>query len=256
MGLRSWLRNRRRDQGSPASLPPERVPFHVGIIMDGNGRWASRRGLPTLAGHRAGSQALKKAITGAIQLGVRQLTVYSFSTENWSRPEDEVSGLMRLFEEMIESEVPEISEKGIRLVFVGKRDQVSARLAAKMREAEAATAGNERLTLYVAFNYGGRGEIIDAVKAALANGATAEALSEEDVARHLYAADMRDPDLVIRTSGELRLSNFLLWESAYSELYFSDCLWPDFDEAELERAVRDYASRERRFGGRRSAGAA
>jgi undecaprenyl diphosphate synthase len=247
----AWLRGwRRRSRGPLQPLPPDLVPFHVGIIMDGNGRWAARRRLPVQAGHRAGTKALKRAIKAAVRLGVRQLSVYTFSTENWSRPDDEVSGLMRLMEEMLESEVAELDGQGVRLVFVGQLAAVAPSLRAKMRQAEEQTRQNDKLVLYVAFNYGGRTEIVDALRAALANGATSEGITEEDVARHLYASDMRDPDLIIRTSGELRLSNFLLWQSAYSELYFSDRLWPDFDEHEFERAVRDFASRERRYGSR------
>ncbi|MCL5941939.1 MAG: polyprenyl diphosphate synthase [Actinobacteria bacterium] len=261
MRLAQWFRDLRgRGRGDSffggRRYPLERVPYHVGIIMDGNGRWAARRRLGVLAGHRAGTRALKATVKAALAAGVRQLTVYSFSTENWSRPPDEVEGLMRLLGEMIDAEVPELDEQGVRLVFVGRLADLDAPLREKIQAAQERTKNNSTMTLYVAFNYGGRTEVIDAVRALLAEGVSPEQLDEAAVARHLYAPDMRDPDLIIRTSGELRLSNFLLWESAYSELYFSDVLWPDFDEAEFARALRDYASRERRFGGRRADGVA
>jgi len=230
------------------------VPFHVAIIMDGNGRWASRRHVPVLAGHRAGTRALKETVKSALRAGVRQLTLYSFSTENWSRPAEEVDGLMALLEEMIDSEVDELREQGVRLSFIGRREALAPGLQAKMADAEARTEGNDALVLFVAFNYGGRAEIVDAVQAALAGGVTPAQLTEADVAAHMYAPEMVEPDLIIRTSGERRLSNFLLWESAYSEFYFSDHLWPDFDGAEFQRALREYASRDRRFGGRQGEG--
>jgi undecaprenyl diphosphate synthase len=260
MGIVAWFRDLR---GPPREgpffevpIPPERVPFHVAIIMDGNGRWASRRHLPVIAGHRAGTRALKDTVKSALRAGVRQLTVYSFSTENWNRPPEEVDGLMSLLEEMIDSEVDELHEQGVRLSFIGRREALPPGLRAKLTESEARTAGNEALVFYVAFNYGGRGEIVDAVQAALAAGVSPAELTEAVVAAHLYAPEMAEPDLIIRTSGECRLSNFLLWESAYSELYFSEHLWPDFDEAEFQRALREYASRERRFGGRQGKGRA
>jgi undecaprenyl diphosphate synthase len=181
---------------------------------------------------------------------VRQLTVFSFSTENWSRPADEVTGLMDLLAETIDNEVDELGRQGVRLVFVGRREALPAGLQEGMRRAEAVTAENERLILFVALNYGGRAEILDALAQALAAGGEAATLEEEDVSAHLYSPAMRDADLIIRTSGERRLSNFLLWQSAYAELYFSDALWPDFGEADLEEALRDYARRERRFGRR------
>jgi undecaprenyl diphosphate synthase len=193
---------------------------------------------------------LKETVKSALRAGVRQLTVYSFSTENWNRPPEEVDGLMNLLEEMIDSEVDELHEQGVRLSFIGRREALSPGLRAKLAESEAHTAGNEALVLYVAFNYGGRSEIVDAVRAALAAGVSPAELTEAVVTANLYAPEMAEPDLVIRTSGEYRLSNFLLWESAYSELYFSEQLWPDFDEAEFQRALRAYASRDRRFGGR------
>ena len=215
----------------------------VAVIMDGNGRWASERDLPVLQGHREGARTLKQIVKDAVALGIAELTVYAFSTENWSRPEDEVSGLMELFGELITSETPELDEQGVRMRFVGRREGVSARLAEQMDWSESKTAGNERMTLFVAFNYGGRAEILDAA-------ARYEGGGEEEFARLLYAPEMGDPELVIRTSGEHRLSNFLLWQSAYSEFVFSDLLWPDFDRTELERALQEYATRSRRFGAR------
>jgi undecaprenyl diphosphate synthase len=217
----------------------------VAIIMDGNGRWATERGLPVLEGHRRGAKTMKQTVKDAVVLGIRELTVYAFSTENWSRPEDEVAGLMEMFAELIVSETPELDEEGVRMRFVGSRRGVSDRLLEQMDWAEAETRDNTRLLLFVAFNYGGRAEILDAA-------ARYEGGGEDAFAKLLYAPDMSDPELVIRTSGEQRLSNFLLWQSAYAELHFSDCLWPDFDRAELERALREYGSRRRRFGARDS----
>ncbi len=240
----------RNDAGDAAGAKP----YHVAIIMDGNGRWARRRHLPVSAGHRAGVQAVRRIIEEARDLGLGQLTLYSFSTENWSRPADEVQGLMRLHVEMIDSEVPTLHKNNCRVVFVGRRDGLSAELLHRMDWAERLTAANTRMILFIAFNYGGRREIVDAVREAVAGGADPAVLSESDIAVNLYSPLMRDPDLVIRTSGEKRLSNFLLWQSAYSELYFSDNLWPDFDKAELRRALEDYAARDRRFGRRGEGG--
>jgi undecaprenyl diphosphate synthase len=233
-----------------AARAPEAKPYHVAIIMDGNGRWARRRHLPVSAGHRAGVQAVRRVIEEARDLGIAQLTLYSFSTENWNRPAEEVEGLMRLHIEMIDSEVPTLHENNCRVVFVGRRIELSRELLERMAWAEELTAGNTRMVLFIAFNYGGRLEIVDAVKDALAGGTTPAGLREADVSAHMYSPLMKDPDLVIRTSGEMRLSNFLLWQTAYSELYFSEKLWPDFDKAELRRALEDYAARERRFGRR------
>ena len=216
---------------------------YVAIIMDGNGRWANERGLLILEGHRRGAMTMKQTVKDAVGLGIRELTVYAFSTENWSRPSDEVAGLMEMFAELIVSETPELDEEGVRMRFVGRRGGVSEGLLEQMDWAEAETAGNTRMTLFVAFNYGGRAEILDAAERYEGGG-------EEAFAQLLYAPEMSDPELVIRTSGEKRLSNFLLWQSAYSELLFSDVLWPDFDRGELEAALQEYASRRRRFGAR------
>ena len=211
--------------------------------MDGNARWAQARGLPVLEGHRQGAQALKRTVRHAVKHGVEELTAYAFSTENWSRPRDEVEGLMAMFAELIESETPELDEEGVRMVFIGRRDEVSAELREKMGWAEEKTQANDRMKLFVAFNYGGRAEIIDAAERYDGGG-------EEAFAKLLYAPDMADPDVLIRTSGEQRVSNFLLWQTAYSELYFADVLWPDFDEEHLVTALEDIAARERRYGAR------
>jgi undecaprenyl diphosphate synthase len=215
----------------------------VAIIMDGNARWASGRGLPLLEGHREGARTLKRTIRDARQLGIAELSVYAFSTENWSRPRDEVEGLMELFAELIESEVPELHEEETRIRFIGRRDRVSQRLRERIDWAEELTGSHQDRTLFVAFDYGGRAEILDAARNYRGGG-------EEEFRALLYAPDMSDPQLVIRTSGEQRLSNFLLWQSAYSELYFSERLWPEFDRDELERALTEYGSRQRRFGTR------
>jgi undecaprenyl diphosphate synthase len=216
---------------------------YVAIIMDGNARWASERGVPVLEGHRRGAQTLKQTVRDAVALDVRELTVYAFSTENWTRPRWEVDGLMAMFAELIESETPELDEEGVRMRFIGRREGVSDDLLERMAWAEEKTAGNERMTLFVAFNYGGRAEIVDAAR-------RFDGGEEEDFAKLLYAPEMNDPDILIRTSGERRLSNYLLWQSAYSELVFSDTLWPDFSRADLAAALEEFASRERRFGAR------
>src|SRR3954447_11619769 len=211
--------------------------------MDGNARWAQARGLPVLAGHRQGAKVLKQIVKDAVKLGVNELTVYAFSTENWQRPRDEVEGLMEMFAELIDSETPELNEEGVRMRFIGRRDEVSARLQERMNWSEAETDSNTRMTLFVAFNYGGRAEILDAA-------ARFKGGSEEDFQRLLYAPEMSDPDLLIRTSGEIRLSNFLLWQCAYSELVFTETLWPDFSEADLSDALEEFKARRRRFGAR------
>ncbi len=215
----------------------------VAIIMDGNGRWAAERSLPTLAGHKRGVDTLKQTVKDAVKLGIEELTVYAFSTENWTRPDDEVSGLMALFAERIESETPELNDEGVRIRYVGRREGIGQDLIRRMEWSERETAANTRLRLFVAFNYGGRAEILDAA-------ARYEGGGEEEFAKHLYAPDMNEPDLLIRTSGEHRLSNFLLWQTAYSELVFTDTLWPDFDEAELAAALAEFDARERRYGAR------
>jgi undecaprenyl diphosphate synthase len=216
---------------------------HVAIITDGNGRWASQRGLAVVEGHRAGADTVQARLRDAADLGIAELTVYSFSTENWSRSPEEVSGLMHMFSERILAETPELDAEGVRMRFIGRREGVSETLLEQMRWAEETTAHNERITLFVAFNYGGRAEIVDAARAF-------DGTTEEEFRAHLYAPDMHDPDLIIRTSGEQRLSNYLLWQSAYSELHFSEVLWPDFSRADLEFALAEFDARKRRFGGR------
>ena len=216
---------------------------YVAIITDGNGRWAQQRGLPVVEGHRAGADTVKARLRDAAELGVEELTVFSFSTENWARPAEEVEGLMRMFGERIDAETPELDEEGVRMRFVGRREGVAPELVERMEWAEETTANNERITLFVAFNYGGRAEIVDAAR-------TFKGSSEEEFRGHLYAPEMHDPDLLIRTSGEQRLSNYLLWQCAYSELVFRDELWPDFDRAAFESSLREYESRQRRFGAR------
>jgi undecaprenyl diphosphate synthase len=219
------------------------APRYVAIITDGNGRWAQRRGLPVVEGHRAGADAVKARLRDAVELGIEELTVFSFSTENWSRSEEEVSGLMRMLDERIASETPELDSEGVRMRFIGRREGVGGGLIERIQWAEETTARNERITLFIAFNYGGRAEILDAAQSFTGG-------SEEEFRSHLYAPEMHDPDLLIRTSGEQRISNYLLWQCAYSELVFSEELWPDFDRAAFEAALAEYESRQRRFGAR------
>jgi undecaprenyl diphosphate synthase len=228
------------DSGSAGDA---QVARYVAIITDGNGRWARARGVPVNEGHSAGADAVKARLRDAAELGIEELTVYSFSTENWSRPAAEVQGLMEMFSRRIAGETPELHEEGVRMRFIGRRAGVSPELVAQMEWAEALTDANERITLFVAFNYGGRAEILDAARRF--QGAT-----EEEFRACLYAPEMHDPDLIIRTSGERRLSNYLLWQSAYSELVFREELWPDFTRVALEQSLAEFAARRRRFGGR------
>ena len=218
-------------------------PRYVAIITDGNGRWASERGLAPLEGHEAGADRVKERLRDAAEFGIEELTVFSFSTENWRRPRAEVDGLMAMFAERIDRETPELHEEGVRMRFIGRRTGVAPELLDQMRWAEETTGANDRITLFVAFNYGGRAEIVDAAR-------SFSGTTEEEFRAHLYAPEMHDPDLIIRTSGEQRLSNYLLWQSAYSELHFTDVLWPDFSRADLEYALAEYDARRRRFGGR------
>ena len=219
---------------------------YVAIITDGNGRWASARGLPVNEGHDAGADTVKARLRDAAELGVKELTVYSFSTENWSRPQDEVQGLMAMFSHRIAGETPELDREGVRMRFIGRREGVAASLVEQMEWAEGVTAANTRITLYVAFNYGGRAEIVDAIEKYRSH----PSRGEDAFRQCLYAPEMHDPDLIIRTSGERRLSNYLLWQSAYSELVFREELWPDFSRQALEESLAEYAARRRRFGGR------
>ncbi len=226
------------------------VPAHVACVMDGNGRWAAQRGLPRTAGHEAGLDALFDAVDGALEIGVRWLTVYAFSTENWTRPLDEVRFLLDFNRSILAARRDEMHERGVRVRFIGGRDGRLARsLLAEMDAAAELTAGNRRLTLTVAFNYGGRAELTEAVRTIVASGARPREITEETIRANLATSDMPDPDVVIRTSGEYRLSNFLLWQAAYSELVFLDVLWPDFNRSHLFEAVAEYQRRERRFGG-------
>jgi undecaprenyl diphosphate synthase len=233
------------DPAAEHGLPE--VARAVAIIMDGNGRWAAGHGVTVAEGHRAGSRALRPVVETAIDAGVESLAVYAFSTENWARSADEVSALMEIFGETIDRELLDLAEQGVHTQFVGRRDRAPDWLQAKMRELEEATAGETRLSLWIAFDYGGRAELVEAARRIAESG---EDVDEETFARHLYAPGMPDPDLVIRTSGELRVSNFLLWQSAYAEFVFIDTLWPDFGPDEFRAAIEDYASRRRRFGGR------
>jgi undecaprenyl diphosphate synthase len=216
---------------------------YVAIITDGNGRWAQQRGLPVVEGHRAGADTVKARLRDAAELGVEELTVFSFSTENWARPAEEVAGLMRMFGERIDAETPELDAEGVRMRFIGRREGVAPGLVERMERAEETTAKNDRIALFVAFNYGGRAEIVDAAR-------TFEGDSEEEFRRLLYAPEMHDPDLLIRTSGEQRVSNYLLWQCAYSELVFRDELWPDFGREAFEQSLAEFEARGRRFGRR------
>jgi undecaprenyl diphosphate synthase len=219
------------------------APKYVAIITDGNGRWAEQRGLPAIEGHRAGADVVKARLRDAVELGVEELTVYSFSTENWSRPRDEVEGLMAMFGERIDSETPELDSEGVRMRFVGRRDRISDELRGRMEWAEQKTAANERIALFVCFDYGGRDEILAAARGF-------EGETEEEFRARLYAPEMHDPDLLIRTSGEKRISNYLLWQCAYSEFVFREELWPDFTREAFEASLAEYEARQRRYGGR------
>ena len=225
-------------------------PRSVAIIPDGNSRWAASRNLPVEAGHREGTRALRRTVEAAIDLNIRSLVFYAFSTENWLRPPAEVDSLMEIFGETIRRELPDLAEQGVRTRFMGRRDRVSAELLAQMEELEAETASRDRLELWIAFDYGGRAELAEGVKRIVRAGLGPEEIDEEVLAAHLYAPELPEPDLLIRTSGELRISNFLLWQLAYAELVFTERLWPDFGEDDLRAAVQEYAGRHRRFGGR------
>jgi undecaprenyl diphosphate synthase len=224
--------------------PTQARARYVAIITDGNGRWARRRGLPVMAGHEAGADTVKSRLRDAVELGIAELTVYSFSTENWSRSAHEVSALMEMFGRRIDQETPELHEEGVRMRFIGRREApVPPELVERMNWAEQVTQGNRRITLFVAFNYGGRAEILDAAR-------VFSGRDEDEFRAHLYAPEMHDPDLIIRTSGERRLSNYLLWQGAYSELVFRDELWPDFSREAFEQSLEEFGARQRRFGGR------
>jgi undecaprenyl diphosphate synthase len=232
-----------RSESSEPEDGSQAAARYVAIITDGNGRWAESRGLPVIAGHRAGADVLKARLRDAVELGVHELTVFSFSTENWSRPSAEVEGLMRMLGERIERETPELHEEGVRMRFIGRREGVHPDLVRLIEWAEEKTDGNDRITLFVAFNYGGRAEIVDAAR-------SFQGGDDDEFGKHLYAPEMHDPDLLIRTSGERRLSNYLLWQCAYSELVFRDELWPDFSRRAFEESLAEFETRQRRFGSR------
>jgi len=239
--------------GSAAGRPAAAVVTaakSVAIIMDGNGRWAAARGVPVAEGHREGARALRRTVEAAIELELESLAVYAFSTENWARPADEVESILELLGETIERELPDLAAQGVRTRFFGRRDRIPAALQEKMAELEEETASNERLQLWIAFDYGGRAELVAAARRLLEEGVRPEDVSEQALAARLYAPELPDPDLVIRTSGEQRISNFLLWQSAYAELVFDETLWPDFGEEQLRAALDDFARRGRRFGAR------
>ncbi len=228
--------------------PLERIPQHVGIIMDGNGRWARARGLPRSAGHRAGVENLRSVLRAAVKFGIPVLTIYAFSTENWARPRGEVRTLLAILERVIDRELAELHEEGVQLRHIGRLERLSEELQRKIRDAVELTKDNQRLILNVGFDYGGRAELVDAVRRIVADGVPAEQIDESLVGRYLYTAGLPDPDLIIRTSGEMRISNFLVWQGAYAEFYVTPALWPDFGEDELYEALKSYNQRDRRFG--------
>jgi undecaprenyl diphosphate synthase len=236
------------DSKEPTELPG-RLPTHIAIIMDGNGRWAISRGLPRLAGHRAGTENLRRVIEACIEFGIRYLTIYAFSTENWGRPQEEVQGLLRILEDVIDRELQELFDQGVQLRHIGRLDRLSPALQEKVIHAVEFTRSNSRLVLNVAFNYGGRDEIVCAVQGILQDGVKPEDVTDELVSKYLYTAGLPDPDLIIRTSGELRGSNFLIWQGAYSEWYFTPTYWPDFNREALLKALQEFAHRQRRYGG-------
>jgi undecaprenyl diphosphate synthase len=238
------------DPAADTTTARRAIPRSVAIIMDGNGRWAESRSLPVAAGHREGTRALRRTVEAAIDEGIAALVVYAFSTENWSRPPGEVSELMEIFSETIERELPDLAQQGVRTRFMGRRDRAPAWLTEKMAKLEAETESLDTLHLWIAFDYGGRAELVEAARRLVEQGIPAEQVDEDALAGGLYAPELPETDLLIRTSGELRISNFLLWQAAYAELVFTETLWPDFDAHDLRSALDQYACRERRFGGR------
>ncbi len=229
--------------------PLSRLPTHVAVIMDGNGRWAARRGLPRIAGHKAGTENLRRVIRACVEFGVKYLTLYAFSTENWGRPKQEVDGLMHILEDVIDRELEELDKEGVQLHHIGRLEGLSPILQEKVRSAIEKTRPNNRLVLTLAFNYGGRDEIVCAISRMISDGVKPDEVTPELVSQYLFTAGLPDPDLIIRTSGELRMSNFLIWQGVYAEWYITDTLWPDFDREELKKAIIDFGKRERRFGG-------
>lgn len=233
---------------TPEPTPLEKIPQHVAIIMDGNGRWALQRSLPRLAGHKAGTENLRRIIRASVEFGVKYLTIYAFSTENWGRPPEEVKGLMYILEDVIDRELNELHKEGVQLRHIGRLEQLSPKLQEKVLDAIEVTKNNDRLILNIAFNYGGRDEIIQAIQRMMKDGVPPEKVTDDLVGHYLYTVGVPDPDLIIRTSGELRVSNFLIWQAAYSEWYITPTYWPDFDKTEYHRALESYSQRDRRFG--------
>lgn len=229
-------------------IPLQGVPYHIGIIMDGNGRWAVQRGLPRLAGHRAGVENLRRVLRACVEFNVKMLTIYAFSTENWKRPAVEVEGLLRIFARVIDRELDQLDQEGVQLRHIGRLEGIPERLQAKVQRAIELTKDNNQLILNIAFNYGGRAEIADAVQAIVRDGVLPEQVTEDLINGYLYTAGCPDPDLIIRTSGELRTSNFLIWQAAYAEYYVTPTLWPDFDRDQLYQALLAFTERNRRFG--------
>ncbi len=235
-------------KGEQQKIELAKIPTHVAIIMDGNGRWARARGLPRIVGHRQGTENIRRVLNASVEFGIKVLTIYAFSTENWGRPPDEVRGLMTILEQTIDREVPELHKNGVRLRHIGRLEGLSPKLQQGVRNAIELTRNNDRVILNVAFNYGGRGEIVDAVRRMIAEGVTTDQVTEELIGRYLYTDGLPDPDLIIRTGGEMRLSNYLIWQAAYAEYYSTPAFWPDFDRDELYRALVAFNQRQRRFG--------
>lgn len=233
---------------SPLNIPVDKIPRHVAIIMDGNGRWAISRGLPRLAGHKAGTENLRRIIRATAEFGIKYLTIYAFSTENWGRPTEEVQGLMGILQDVIDRELNELHQEGVQLRHIGRLERLDPKIQAKVLKAIELTRNNEKLVLNIAWNYGGRDEIVCAIQKIIRDGIAPEDITDELVSRYMFTAGVPDPDLVIRTSGELRVSNFLIWQVAYSEWYVTPTYWPDFDREEYRRALEAYANRDRRYG--------
>ncbi|MBK6793778.1 MAG: isoprenyl transferase [Anaerolineales bacterium] len=233
---------------TPLNIPLEKIPQHVAMIMDGNGRWAIQRGLPRLAGHKAGTENLRRVIRSTVEFGVKYLTIYAFSTENWGRPAEEVNGLMLILQNVIDRELNELHKEGVQLRHIGRLERLDPAIQKKVMHAIELTKNNDRLVLNVAFNYGGRDEIVNAIQNIIRDGIPAEEVTDEMVNRYLFTAGVPDPDLIIRTSGELRVSNFLIWQAAYSEWYITPTFWPDFDKEEYRRALETFSNRDRRYG--------
>ena len=229
--------------------PLVKIPRHVAIITDGNGRWALSRGLPRMAGHKAGTENLRRIIRATVEFGIKYLTIYAFSTENWGRPPEEVQGLLGILEDVIDRELAELHKEGVQLRHIGRLEQLSPKLQEKVIRAIELTKNNDRLILNIAFNYGGRDEIVHAIQHMMKDGIQPDQVTDKMVSQYMYTAGVPDPDLVIRTSGELRVSNFLIWQAAYSEWYFTPTYWPDFDKEEYRRALEAFAQRDRRYGG-------